>query len=263
MKKIEGRYKIAFVILVLYIGLMIYLFGAKIFSPKPKTYLLIGSTAQWKFDGSSWKNIESDEKDLYAWKNYDVFVDRKKFGNYKVTFSEKKWYLFENNRTPVNYQGDFLGIRSNRPYKVADFETEEVTTQDLPYIEKVLEDNGLKTNQSYTDSYKAVYDIDSDGKEETIYVISNMFPLDFAPSNVFNFVFVVDNGKIRMVYKTIDAFTNMYNHCKIRLHYLVDTDDNGKYEIILNCNYYSTQGTCTTMYEKKGSKYERIKSCNS
>ncbi len=263
MKKIEGKYKIVIVILVLYVGLMVVLFGPSIFRGKTKSYLLIGSSAKWQFKDNKWKDITSNEVDLYAWKDFDIFINRKKLGNYLVTYSEDQWYLFQKDRTPVNYEGDFLGIRSNQPYQVADFEKVDLEDSDMVYIEKVLEDHGLDKTQNYTDSYKVKMDLDHDEEDETIYTITNMFPDDFAPATLFNFVFVEDHGKIQMVDEMMDAFTNLYNQCKINLQHIIDVDGNGKYELILNCSYYSVQGTCTSMYEKQGSKYVRIKSCNS
>ena len=262
MKKIEGKYKIIFGVLILYIVLMAVLFGPRIFKGAQETYLLIGSSAKWKYDGSKWRDFETDDVKLYAWKNYDIYIDQKKFGNYQVTFSEKKWYLFKNDQTPVSYQGDFLGIKSNRDYQVGSFERLDLDEKDMVYVNQVYENHQLKPNQRTTDAYKVVFDLDSDGEEETIYTVSNLFPDDFAPAIIFNFVFVVDHGKIQMVYETTDAFTKQYNHCKIRLQYLIDVDDNQKYELILNCNYYSTVGTCTSMYQKKGGRYQRIKACN-
>ncbi len=262
MKKIEGKYKFAFILLILYIILMAIIFGPIILRGKTKMYLLIGSTAKWKFENNEWEDIESNETDLYAFKNFDVYIDQKKFGNYQVAFSQSKWYLFQNNKTPVNYRGDFLGVRSNSDYQVAQFERVDLDESDNVYLEKVFKNHGFDKIERYQEGYKVLFDLDGDKKDETIYVVSNMFPSSFAPATIFNFVFVVDNEKIEMVYEMTDAFTNLYNQCKIRLQYLIDVDNNNHYEIILNCGYYSTMGSCTSMYEKQGKKYVQIKACH-
>ena len=261
MKKIEGKYKFALAILILYAILMAIIFGPRIINGKQQTYLLIGSSAKWKYDGDKWRDFTTDDISLYAWKNYDIYINQKKFGNYQVTYSEKKWYIFENDKTPVNYQGSFLGIKSNKGYHVGAFEEEDLEESDQIYLNQIYQENGLKENQKTTDAYKVSFDIDGDQDKETIYVLSNLFPNDFVPSTVFNFVFIVDNKKVQTIYKMTDAFTNECNHCKIGLQYLIDVDDDSKYELILNCKYYSTMGSCAMMYQKKGANYRRIKAC--
>ncbi len=262
MKEKTGRYKIVLVFLVIYVILMFVIFGEKIFFPKQKTYLLIGSTAKWKFDGQNWTDLKEEEKSEYTWKNYDIFTHEKKIGTYQVTYSENKWYLFEKDRTPVNYEGQILGVRSNKPYQVASYEPMDLEEEDAVYLNEVYQKHGLKENQRYTTGYKVYFDLDGDQEEEILYVITNQFPEDFAPSQLFNFVFVVDQNKIQMVYEETGSFTNMYDYCKIRLDYLIDVDNNKTYEIILNCGYFSTMGNCTSMYEKKGNKYRQIKACH-
>ncbi len=262
MKQITGRYKIVLILLILYVVLMAVIFGPSLFISHEEIYLLVGSTAKWKYDGEKWSDIEEGEKNLYSWEAYDVYIDQKKFGNYQVVFSENKWYLFDSSKQPVNYNGAFLGVKTKGKYQVASFVKEDFEESDATYLNEVYEKHHLKPNQPYTEGYKVSFDLDQDEEEETLYVVTNQFPDTFAPATIFNFVFVVDNENIKMIYEQTGSFTKMYDYCKIRLDYLIDVDHNGKYEIILNCGYFSTMGNCTSMYAQQGADYQPIKTCN-
>ena len=63
MKKIEGKYKFALAILILYAILMAIIFGPRIINGKQQTYLLIGSSAKWKYDGDKWHDFTTDDID--------------------------------------------------------------------------------------------------------------------------------------------------------------------------------------------------------
>ena len=85
MKQITGRYKIVLTLLILYVVLMAVLFGPSLFVSHEEMYLLIGNTAKWKYDGEKWSDIEEDEKNLYSWENYDVYIDQEKLGNIRLS----------------------------------------------------------------------------------------------------------------------------------------------------------------------------------
>ena len=107
-----------------------------------------------------------------------------------------------------------------------------------------------------------VYDIDNDGSKEKIMMISNMFETEYAPKNIFSFIFVVKDDKITIVSKTVDTLDNIYKHAATRVHSLVDIDGNGIYEIITTGGYYNNNNRCVEMYEYQKGKYKKIKSCD-
>ena len=130
---------------------------------------------------------------------------------------------------------------------------------DKSYLNKVLTDVNLEINQELTSSYYISFDIDSDTKEEQLYVVSNRFPIEnLGVNKYFSFVFLVKNEKIIYLYKDLEKTTDGYDGCKPYVSNIIDIDSDNSYEIILNCSDYSTGQTISKLYKFKRNKFELI-----
>ncbi len=259
MTKNKKKYYIILGILGIYFLIMLVVFIIPgILNKQRETYLLIGNEAKWQYKDETWEDLE--DKKEYNWKKFAVYEDNIFLGNYYALLSET-WHFYDNKNKPVKLDSpNFLAIRSNGKYNVANFEEREITEEEMKYVEEVLKDNNITTTK-FTASNIFNYDLDNDKKEEKVFTISNIFTEEFT-EKIFNFIFVVKDDKITVVSKTIDDFPNMYNNCKMYVDKVIDVNGDNKYEIITGCEYYSVMGNCLEMYEYSNNQYHKIKSCN-
>ena len=177
-------YVVLLIVLVIFLIVMFMLFGTKtIKEEKISEILVVGDETVWKYSNKKWHNLtyKSTLQDL-SWKKYRVFENNKDIGNYYLWYSDK-WYVFDNQRNAVKVDGDIFAYRSNFDLKVKDFSIENVDNYD--FVNYVLESNDISISSEFTSIYKIDLDVDNDSNDETFYLISNAFPLDFQPEKTF------------------------------------------------------------------------------
>lgn len=249
MSKTRKRYlKIIFVFLI--IGtICFFLFGLNSFkSQLEKNVIIIDNDATFKRKNNKWYSLTSStDLKSYNWTKFSVFENNKYLGKYYLVNSGE-WYLFDSDKNAKNYNGNLLALGGNTNYQVLDYEL--VDSTDNSYINQVLEDNNVDVNSSLTSNYQIDFDIDNDGTKESLYVISNRFPLDPVTSNkYFGFVFLVKNNKIINLYEDVTMTDDSYSGCKPYITSILDVDNDKKYEVILSCAYYSNSGNKHKLYK--------------
>ncbi len=252
--------KIIFIIIVLLIGLSIFFFcyyGIDLIKKVTNSNtIIVGDNAIFKEEGGKWSNISFDHIDKYNWKKYYTYVDNVYFGNYYL-YNDDKTYLFEENNSPVNYNGNLLALKGDIKYKVVQFSTHDISNKD--YVNKVLKDNDIKQDSILTSQSVIYVDIDNDQKKEEIYTISNKFALEDVGSTYFSFVFMIKNKKIIYLYKNIEKDAqDSYSGCKPYINSILDIDEDNQYEIILSCGYYSNNGIRHRMYKFKDGMFKLL-----
>lgn len=258
MKERKLRYYVIFLLLFVYIVLMFIFFLYPNFKDKHNnTSIIVNKDAKWYYKDGKWKDMTRTNQ--YNWKKFKIYQNNNYLGNYYLLYNDK-WYIFDKDRNPIEQDGiDIFAINTNQKYKYGDFDLEDVSATDEKYVRKVLEDNNIIA-MDFTTKNVVNFDLDSDGKKEKIFIVSNVFTSD-SPKYIFNFVFVVKNSKITFIKKDINTYDNMYNMCQAYLAYMVDLTGDGIYEIITGCGYYSDKKQCVEMYQLKKNKYVKVKSC--
>ena len=145
MKEKKTRYYVIISVLVLYF-LFIFLFFIypSMKDKKNNTYIIANKDAKWMYEKGKWKDI--DDSNLYNWQHFDVYEKTKFLGNYNLLYNDR-WYLFDDNRDPVERDGvDLFAIRTNQKYKYGAFTFEDVSSIDMKYVYQVLEDNDIKAD---------------------------------------------------------------------------------------------------------------------
>ena len=240
-------YIILIVILVVFLVVMFVLFGTKnIKEEKASEILIVGDETVWKLSEKKWHNItyKSSLQDL-SWKKYRVFENSQEVGNYYLWYSDK-WYAFDDKKNAVKIDGEMFAYSANFDLKVNSFTTEEV--DDYEFINYVLESNEISTSSKFTSIYKIDLDIDNDFNDETFYLISNAFPLDFEPEKSFSIAFMVKNDNIYYIYKDVTA-NKGFNGCKPYYNTFLDVDDDSVTELILSCSKYSDADRVDMLYK--------------
>ncbi len=249
-------YIILIAILVVFLVVMFAVFGTKnIKEEKVSEVLIVGDETVWKLSEKKWHNItyKSSLQDL-SWKKYKVFENSQEVGNYYLWYSDK-WYAFDDQKNAVKIDGEMFAYSANFDLKVNNFTTEEVDNYE--FVNYVLESNGISTSSKFTSIYKIELDIDNDFNDETFYLISNAFPLDFEPEKSFSIAFMVKNDNIYYIYKDVTA-NKGFNGCKPYYNTFLDVDDDNVTELILSCSKYSVADRVDMLYKYEDDGFKII-----
>ena len=249
-------YIILIAILVVFLVVMFAVFGTKnIKEEKVSEVLIVGDETVWKLSEKKWHNItyKSSLQDL-SWKKYKVFENSQEVGNYYLWYSDK-WYAFDDQKNAVKIDGEMFAYSANFDLKVNNFTTEEVDNYE--FVNYVLESNGISTSSKFTSIYKIELDIDNDFNDETFYLISNAFPLDFEPEKSFSIAFMVKNDNIYYIYKDVTA-NKWFNGCKPYYNTFLDVDDDNVTELILSCSKYSVADRVDMLYKYEDDGFKII-----
>ncbi len=254
MKK---RYIVILIIIIVYFTVFFLLYGKdELKYSKLKTTLIIGDNTIWQLDEKKWYNIaNTNDKEELNWTLFTVFADNEKLGNYYLVFDDK-WYIYDNKRNPISYSGSIVAYSANYEMKIKNFTQEKIS--DYTKVNEALSENNITiNNQELTSNTQISVDIDNDGVDEKIYVVGNVFPIESNPEYIFSIVFMEKNDIIYPIYKSIEKNKN-YNGCKPYINTIIDVNDDNKYEIVLSCSQYSTEGTIDMLYKFNKNKFSII-----
>ncbi len=251
----KKRYYVILIILVIFFIAMYLLLGKdNLAKDKEETTIIIGNDTIWNYSDRRWMAISNPTtKDNLNWLDYEVYLDSKYIGKYYLWSDDNKWYIFDSNKKAVNKEGSLIAYRANYEIKVKDFETKQIRNN--YHAQQVLKNNNLSTSSKYTVSEETSIDLDNDGKNETIYFISNAFALDFNPDTMFSFVFMVKNSKIYPIYTDV-APNYANNGCKPYLSAVIDVDNDNTYELVVSCGRYSVDQPVVMLYKLVGEEFK-------
>ena len=243
-------------IVLVFFLVMFLLFGVD--NIKKESYsatILVGENTIWNLQNKKWNSIiNRDEIEKLNWQEYSLYVDHEYFGNYYL-WHDDKWYAFDKEHNAVIYNGNLVAYRSNFPLKVASFQEEVIDDYSIVY--DVLEKNQLSSSSKFTTSSKVSFDFDGDGVLEKFYFISNAFPIDFEPENIFSIVFMVKDDVVYPIYTSIGSASS-FNGCKPYMSSILDVDSDGVYEFILSCGRYSIEQTSHMLYQFQNKEFKII-----
>lgn len=246
--KSKKRYIVILIILAIYILLMLLIYGKNIFKKDDQELtLIIGDHTIWKYSQKKWQNItNSNTIDALNWKPYIVYIDNKKIGEYYLWNDEERWYIFDKNKNAINNDGDLIAYNSKYDIKVNNYNSTSINND--KYVKDLLKEKNISESSELTVSSEVTFDIDNDGVKETLYFISNAFPLDFVPNKIFSFVFMIKDNNIHELYDSIDD-NKENNGCKPYLSAIIDVDNDSTYELAISCAEYSIARPTTMLYK--------------
>ena len=199
-------------------------------------------------------NVIRKNLNKYSWDFYSVYVDHEYFGRNYLYFNDQI-YLFDKDKMALNYNGSFIAFNKEE-YKDVSFNTKDSTETTM--LESVLKKNKLDSKQVYTSNYYIDIDIDKDGQNEQLYVVSNRFPIDrINAKKYFGFIYLVDDNKVSILYRDVSNTTNSLSGCKPYIRNIINKENS--YYIITECASYSDGPTSLSVYEyKNGVFYKKI-----
>ena len=249
MKKGKVKYIVIIVVLILYCILMYALFGAEEQKRRETSAtVLVSNAAIWNYSGGEFTNItrQSTISEL-NWQKFTVYIDNELFGDYSVWYDDR-WYLFDDNQQAVTYQGNFLAYQADFDMKIMPFEVQEITN--YQYVDQVLEEYNLTATGGYTLTNYYTIDLDQDGEDEEFYAVSNCFmDIDVGfPDTYFSFLFMVDDGKVTMLYEETGQ-NQAVNGTQPIIYSVLDIDNDSNYEMIVMGYKYSVQLPYVMLYK--------------
>lgn len=242
---------IIIVMLILFFILFFFFGGIDSFkNKKDESVILVGNNTYWQYKDKKFTNIKTNISSLY-WKDYTVYINNEKYGTYKL-WHDDKWYLYDKDRNAINYDGNFLAISSNYNIKPVDYELNSVSSD--KYINKVLNNFNIKTD-NFTVKNRIDIDIDNDNKKDSIYLISNVLPIDKYEKYRFSIVFMVKNDIIYTAFSDVQNESNSRG-CKPYIDAFIDVDSDKELEIIMSCGGLVTSQTKNYLYDFSDNKFK-------
>ena len=242
------------IILVIFFTFMFLIIGIpNIKEQKYESTIIVGNGTVWNYHDKKWVNITSNGSiQNLNWKKYKVFINNIKLGDYYL-WKDDKWYAFDDKKNAINLDGYLLAYLANYDLKVFNFSEDAIINR--IYVDEVLRQNGLSVDSKFTSSSKISFDFDNDGFIEDFYLISNVFPEDFNPDNIFSIVFMVKNDEIYPIYTDVNSNQGL-NGCMPRLRSFLDVNADNTSELILSCARYSMGGVVDMLYEFKNGEFK-------
>lgn len=249
------RYIILIIIILVFGFLMYYFVGREsIAQQKVATTILLNPNTVFEYSNKRWIKVNDSYINDYNWKEFDVFLDSEYKGK-QLVWLDDQWYIFDKNKNAINYTEKFIGVKANYEIKVKDFEVISDAQSDYAY--ELLSKYNLPASSELTVNDKVVVDIDNDGEDEEIYLISNTFPMDTEPDTIFSSVFMIKNNQKYIIYEDSEN-GNAYNGCLPYINSILDADNDNNYEIVLTCSRYSAQEPINTLYKFYKTKFNKL-----
>lgn len=221
---------------------------------KTQTTILLNQNTIFEYKNKNWIKVNQNYINDYNWKEFDVFLDSEYKGK-KLVWHDNQWYIFDKNKNAINYTEKFIGIKANYEINIKNFNV--VTNNNADYTYEILSKYNLPQTAELTVDDKIITDIDNDGIDEEIYLVSNTFPLNTEPDTIFSNVFMVKNNQIYTMYEN-NIKGDIYSGCLPYINSIIDIDNDDNYEIILTCAKYSSQEPINVLYKFDKNKFIRL-----
>jgi len=253
--EIKKSYIIIIVILLAYVGIVVYLNRKKIFD-KTKEYIVFSDTQILEYDKGKIQYIKDFNKIKHLkFKIYD-YTEYK--GEYEISFIDERYRVFDENNTPIKFRNDFLALYTNNDEIKLNTNPQEILEEnDNNIIKKVLEKekisfpsvnlqgNKRKINlKNFEDAY--LYNIAYNGSANS-------------SDDLFSILFV-SNGKESIVIEKSNVTKDKYIDLKTYyVNAIIDFENDGNDEIIINTLSYSQSGgTGKNILKYENKKYESL-----
>ena len=254
MKK---RYYFIFIALIVYFVVFFIMSGkSEEYKTKDKKMtLIVGNDTVFQLEKNKWNQITSPETlNALNWQDFSIILNNKNIGKYKVVKSDRL-YLFDKDNNAYKYDGNIIAYQANYTFKVKDFKSDVIT--DFSTVRKVLKKNNLPIDPDYYTSNIINVDIDNDNKMEKIYIISNAFSSLNNNSEAFSIIFLEKNDTIHQIFNLTGEKAIM-NKCSPYVKSIIDTNNDGKYEILIGCGGYSNMEPIYELYRFKENRFEKL-----
>lgn len=218
--------------------------------PSRSKYFIAGQT-KLVYKNNEWQYVE-DNKNILN-RSYKIYDKSTLIGTYQI---DEYNYMLGYKKDDIFYsmKNDNYAVSGFVEFEVANTKIEELNSDDLNELSKVLIKKGISNYESLSTNEKIVYDIDNDGKEETIYNVSNYLN-GHENEKKFFLIYIID--KDDMEYLVSEIYDSYSSYKKYEIESLLRFDSSDDYNILLK--YDDSEVNLKYMCQKKSGTYELIK----
>lgn len=246
MVEINNKQKTVFICLIVVFYLFVTIFLINNFLKKKESdfYLIVDDyTLLIRSDGI-WTN-ETDSMEVPK-ERFAVYQNGEYQDAYYLQYNNK-WFIYDDNDKVVKRNGALLAYNGKKLLDVISVEDEAIASEDYNNIDSAILELNYPTYGEISVFDKFVYDIDNNKKDETLYTVSNVYS-EKEEEKYYSIVFFVTEDDIVIVDSDINS--DRYSTATFELSYLIDTDNNKKYEFLVMTDYFSNpENPCQSLYE--------------
>ena len=208
------------------------------------TTIILEDNVRWTYKNHEWKVYDSDTE-LFGYKIYDPnngdYIGRKDIRYYNSNWlvKEKKQY--------VSYDKSMLAVKSNK-FKAYGFDMTTLT--DTNVINKIIAKASVTKTGGVVIGNQIKIDLDSDGRDEIIYGISN---IDEMGNTKFYVFAIYMNGEYKIIKKYVGE-----NNPSVYVYAVVDVDGDSNLELIVKESYFSMSGCDYSLYSLVDGEYTEM-----
>ena len=257
MEKIKELVKTpAFWVIVVLI--LFGIFALVILSIEEKSgYLLLSNISSYSCNKKECTIVEDEEmaekEDLG---NFNVYTSNTS-GIYKVKFINK-WNFFDMNNNYSTLSDNFIAGSINLDLKVEDFDTREMSNEELSILNKHLKENKIEGYSLLEVNQVLEYDFNKDGKMEKVLLVSNVND-ETEDEKLFTIVISIVNNKSSVLH--IDIY-NQYENFEVptyRIKGIINLFNQKEDYLVLLKGYFSEVGIPSTyIYKQSKNSFENI-----
>lgn len=175
---------------------------------------------------------------------YNKNIDKPQ--NIKVITSDNEYNLqftktnddisyYENKKPTILEESLKIAYSKGLNIKLADFYTQRLDEEE---VNKILKEHNISKNSDINVANKVSFDYNSDGINETIYFVSNLFD-QTEYNKAFSFAYYVKDGEIIYLVEQVEDYENAYDLCIPYIDAIADFNSDNNYNLILGCEYFS------------------------
>ena len=170
----QKKYVVIVSILIIYMVIMLLIFGGDKESVANGTYIVVGNDARWKYEDDKWDNLDTQD-DIFNDTEFNVYKNQVYQGKYYLQNYNDTWYFFDKNNQSYDLEGQLFAYSSEDEINVIEFTVEEAGLNELNDLLKKY--NMIVSSMSELSyAQKISLDFDNDQKDEYIYErVNNLF----------------------------------------------------------------------------------------
>lgn len=246
----KKSYLVIIIILALYVAIVLLLKKNNVFEPK-NNYIIFSDEQILEINKDKYSFVE--KIDNLQNLNFKVYDYTTYLGDYQVNYIDGKYRVFGEDNSAIKFNNDFLAIYStDDSIKLNTSNTELLNENDNYIIDKILKQENINSSIDNIQGYKRIINIK--GEKKYLYNITNT-----DNNQLFSILFIWNENDSLLIDKSIVSKENYINLKSFYVNAIIDIDNDGTDEIILNTLSYSQMGGKTKSilrYDKQ--KYKNI-----
>lgn len=242
--------KKSIIIIILIVGIYLFLaiYGFDYIDSIFHKNIYIGDT-RWEYSKDKWIDSSNKISNGLKLSNYYIYKQNtwEYVGRYDVKYSNGNWYIRSKNDY-VKYDYPLFAYKGSG-IKLYDFEVKY--NIEKTKVNAILKKANISKYSTLNLSKSIKIDVDNDGSDETIYVLSNVYSQNEEPI-LFSIVALEDNGE----YKIIKSITKKEEEM-LNIFAIIDVDGDKNLELVIAREVFSC-GNTYELYGLKDGKYVKL-----